>query len=147
MMTVLGQDPKTGGTLAIRQDCSTSSVPITKTIVHRPTTATKATVTIPAGGAGVHHVCAGISASIATGATAQTPINLDLIDGASGGNAYLWSASAAAPANSAAWWEETGVAIQGTANTQMTLEFSAAGVAASLETVTIHYYDVFESNG
>lgn len=62
-------------------------------------------------------------------------------DGASGAGTILWSGAVAAPANGS----ETiaiPLSIAGSANTAMTIEFSAAGVAASLEAVSMTGYDV-----
>lgn len=106
-----------------------------------PAVATQATVTRAAGGAGVRHVCKSITVSLACGATPQTPINVYVRDGASGAGTILWSGAVAAPANGS----ETiaiPLSIAGSANTAMTIEFSAAGVAASLEAVSMTGYDV-----
>jgi hypothetical protein len=107
-----------------------------------PAAATQATVTLAAGAAGVRHVCTSITASVATGATAQTPINVYLRDGATGAGAVLWAGCAAAPVNGSCVIAVPMVAIPGTAATAMTVEFSAAGVAASLEAVTMTGYDI-----
>lgn len=112
------------------------------TAVHAPAAATQATISKAAGGAGVRHIATGITATIACGATAQTPINVYLRDGATGAGAIIWAGAIAAPANGVGVITLTGLSIVGTANTAMTLEFSAAGVAASVEAVTLTGYDV-----
>jgi hypothetical protein len=90
------------------------------TVVHAPGAAAQAIATKSAGAAGVKHVCHGIIATIAAGATAQTPINVQVLDGI-----FL-----------------TGINLVGTAATSMTLQFSAAGAAATVENVTLVGYDV-----
>jgi hypothetical protein len=112
------------------------------TQVHNPAAATQATCSKAAGSANVQHVCTAITASIACGATAQTPIHAYLRDGATGAGTILWSAVLAAPANGTAGVSLTGLNIVGSAGTAMTLEFEAAGVAASVESVALSGYDV-----
>lgn len=108
--------------------------------VHNPTTATQATIT-KAAVAGARHVCKSITATVATGATAQTPITVYLRDGATGAGTIIWTGTLSAPANSAGVIAIAGLNIFGSVNTAMTLEFSAAGVAASLEAVALSGYD------
>jgi hypothetical protein len=110
-------------------------------VYHAPAAATKATITKAAGGTGVRHVATMISATIACDSTAQTPLNVYLRDGATGAGTILWAGTVAAPANG-----NGGVAVPlpnvaGTENTAMTLEFSAAGVTASVEAVTLCGFD------
>lgn len=112
------------------------------TVVHAPGAAAQATATKAAGGAGVRHVCTSISATIACGATAQTPLNVFLRDGVTGAGTPIWAASIAAPVNGTGILSFDGLSIVGSANTAMTLEFSAAGVAASVEAVTVCGFDV-----
>jgi hypothetical protein len=107
-----------------------------------PATATQATVTQAAAGVGIRHVCNQISATIACNAAAQTPIQIYLRDGASGTGAILWAATVAAPVNGLGGICITDLAIVGTANTAMTLEFSGAGSAGSQEVVTLGGYDI-----
>jgi hypothetical protein len=107
---------------------------------HVPSTATLATITKSAGGSGVRHVCNSITATVATGATAQTPILVYLRDGATTAGTILWAGTLSAPANSAGVLAVTGLSIVGTANTAMCLEFSAAGVTASQCVVTLGGY-------
>lgn len=106
---------------------------------HVPSTATKATYEKAAGGAGVRHVCTAITATIAADSTAQTPLKITLYDGTSAGT-VLWSASVSAAANTVGGVAITGLNIVGSANTKMTLEFSAAGVTGSQQIVSLTGY-------
>lgn len=115
--------------------------PTSWTAVHNPSTATQATIAKAAGGAGVKHVCTGIVATIATGTTAQTPLSVYLRDGASGAGTIIATGTLSAPANSGGVLALLGLHIVGSANTAMTLEFSGAGVTASLQAVTLMGYD------
>jgi hypothetical protein len=114
--------------------------PATTTAVHNPAAATQATITQASAGAGYRNVCFGIIASIACGATAQTPVHVYLRDGATGTGTIIASAVVAAPANNYGLIELFGLKIQGSLATAMTLEFEAAGVAASVESVTLLTY-------
>lgn len=101
-----------------------------------------ATVSKAAGGAGVRHVCTSISATLATGATAQAVAAvLVLRDGASGAGALLFAKQVILPANGL--WEVniSGLNIVGSVNTAMTLEFSAAPVAGAFESASFTGYD------
>lgn len=109
---------------------------------HAPAANTKATITKAAGASGVRNVCTSITVVLAAGATAPAAIQVSvaLIDGASGGTTYLWgpnviSLPAVAGATSAfvigQCWKP------GTAATAMTLEFSAAGGANTIESVSM----------
>jgi hypothetical protein len=108
---------------------------------HTPGAAAQATASRAAGAAGVRHVCTSISSTLVTVGTAQTVITINLRDGATGAGTILWSKSIILPVNSV--WEVniSGLNIVGSAATAMTLEFSAAGVAASLESVALTGYD------
>lgn len=114
------------------------------TSVHTPAAATQATIS-KAGVAGYRHVCDSITATIACGATAQTPVNVVLRDGATGVGAVLWSAWLSAPVDGVGVITITGIGIPGTAGSAMTLEFTGAGVAASEEAVTLVGYDILSS--
>jgi hypothetical protein len=105
-------------------------------VTHVPVAATQATVTKAAGGAGVRLICNAISVSIACGATAQTPILAELLDGAT----QIWAAQLACPINDTRSVLLTDMRIMGSANTSMTLRFSGAGVANSIETVALSGY-------
>lgn len=113
-------------------------------VQNTPGAAAQATIS-KAGVAGARHVCMGISASIACGATAQTPIQVVLRDGATGVGAILWSQELAAPANGVGEVEISDMGIAGTSGNAMTLEFTAAGVAASVESVSLIGYDQISS--
>lgn len=117
--------------------------PGVKTVVHTPAAATQATASVAANANG-RHVCKAIHASIACGATPQTPIRLVLRDDATGAGTVLWSKKLAAPANGVASVDITGLCIPGSLNKAMTLEFVAAGVAASEQDVTLGYFDLQE---
>jgi hypothetical protein len=117
-----------GGALIAKQPNWTS--------VHKPAAATQATIT-KAAQAGVAHVCDSITATIACDATAQTPIDIVLRDGASGSGTIIWAMTVSAPANDVGGVALTGLEIPGTPGNAMTLEFSAAGVALSKQAVTL----------
>lgn len=113
-------------------------------VQHTPVAATQATITKVAV-AGVRHICDGIIATLACGATAQTPIQVVLRDGLTGAGAILFSAKMAAPVNGMADLELNGLGISGTSGNAMTLEFVGAGVAASEEAVTMIGSDITSS--
>lgn len=97
---------------------------------HAPAADAKATVTKAAAtaGSGLRHVCTGIAASIAAnGAPAQTVLYVNLIDGASGGTTYLRRVALVLVATAGVNWTYSaeGLWLVGTAETGMTLEFSA----------------------
>ncbi len=104
---------------------------------HVPSTAAQATVTKAAPGVGKFFVCKGIIATIACGATPQTPIQVYLRDGASGAGAILYAFTVAAPANGQGGVAIHNIDIRGSENTAMTFEFSGAGVSASQQVVTL----------
>lgn len=114
-------------------------------VIHVPAANTQATATKAAGGTGVRHVCTGISAQLVATATAPTAVQLvvNLIDGASGGTSYLWRGNISLPATAGAmsFIHITHIALVGSANTAMTLEFSATGGANTVESVTLMGYD------
>ena len=109
-------------------------------ILSRPAANTVATATQAAAGVGIRNVCTEITVVIAANATAPTAVNVNasVIDGASGGTTYLWGATISLPATAGAM---NGIAKQdvwfeGAANTALTIEFSAAGGANVLESVS-----------
>jgi hypothetical protein len=108
---------------------------------HVPAANTQATITQAAAGGGIKNVCIGFTVTLASTGSAPTAIQLvvNLIDGASGGGTYLWRSVIALPAVAGAMVSivRSGIWIPGTANTQMTLEFSAAGGANTIESVTM----------
>lgn len=104
--------------------------------------AIQASTTRAAGGAGVRHVCTSISTSFSTGANAQaTALDINLRDGASGAGTVLWSKRVILPINGLWDVNLTNLNIVGSPNTAMTLEFVAAGVAGSVESVALTGYD------
>lgn len=109
-------------------------------LFHIPAAATQATISAPAGGAGVKNVCTGIAFSTSTVGTAQTVISVALRDGATGAGTVLWSKQFILPVNVTVSESVAIPHIQGTANTAMTVEFSAAGVAASVQSVNLQGY-------
>lgn len=79
-----------------------------------------------------------ISGNIAAGATAQTPIRLNLIDGTTGGTP-IRSWALAAPANQATWQTEDGLnllCVSGFA----TIEFAGTSLAATQQSVAMSGY-------
>ena len=111
------------------------------TAIHVPAANTQATATKAAAGVGIVNVCTAITVTLAAGATAPTAINLqvNLIDGASGGGTYLWRTTISLPATAGATtgYVLSDVVLPGTANTAMTLEFSGAGGANTIESVSM----------
>jgi hypothetical protein len=70
--------------------------------------------------------------------TKQTAIQVNLRDGASGAGTILWSMTLLKQIGDAPTvLAFSGLSIVGSVNTAMTLEFSAAGVAASLQSVSL----------
>ncbi len=117
--------------------------PTTWSVAHTPGAAAQATITKAAGGAGVQHICKSISFALAVdGTNAQTAIQINLRDGATGAGTILWSLTLKKQATEPITVVHiTGLDIPGTANTPMTLEFSAAGVTGSVESVSMTGYD------
>lgn len=110
-------------------------------VVHTPAENTKATASKAAGSDGVKHVCTGFTVSLCSDATAPAAINLTvaLRDGATGAGTILWQSVIALPAVAGAFvtiWRES-LWIEGTAETALTLEYSAAGGAHTYESVTL----------
>lgn len=114
----------------------------TWTATHAPAANTQATASRAAGGAGVKNVCAAILVTLAAGATAPSAVNVtvNLRDGASGAGSVLWGASLSLPAvagQNAPVIALSGLWIEGSANTAMTLEFGTAGGANTIESVAM----------
>ena len=114
---------------------------------HLPSANPQATITqAAAGGQGIN-VCTDLTVTIAATGSAPTAANLqvNLIDGASGGTTYLWRSTISIPATAGA---TATIAIafphgkKGSANTAMTLEFSGAGGANTVESVALGGYTV-----
>ncbi len=113
-----------------------------------PAANTQATVSRAAAGIGIRNVCTELTVALAAGATAPTAVQLSvsLIDGASAGLTYLWRAVIALPATAGAvtGFVVSGLWLPGTANTAMTLEFSAAGGVNTFESVSMSGLTVAE---
>ena len=114
--------------------------PVNWSVNHIPAVSTLATITKAAGGAGFKHVCTSIVAS-AVGPVTGGVIFLYLRDGAASTGTIIW-ATALAPINTAARIIVTGLNIEGSDNTAMTLEFSAAPPATDQEVVSMTGYTV-----
>lgn len=103
---------------------------------HTPAVATQATTTKAAGGAGVRHLCKSISFSLFA-AAAVGPLQVNLRDGTTGAGTILWSMTVQLALGQLVTFSSPPLNIFGTANTAMTLEFSAAPGAADSESVSI----------
>lgn len=110
-----------------------------------PAVNTQATASKAAGAAGTRHVCTGISMVLAQDATGGTPFagTVNLRDGATGAGTILgtWFINIATTAYGWNHLEMTGLNVVGTAATAMTLEFTSAGGAHTLESCTLTGYD------
>jgi len=109
-------------------------------LVHTPAAAAQATISQAAGAAGVRNVCSGIAFSLQTIGTIQPPIQVNLRDGASGAGAILWSMTIGAAVSSLFAFAVSGLNIQGSPATAMTLEISAAPAAAASASVSLQGY-------
>jgi hypothetical protein len=119
------------------------NVPLsTWSVTNTPAAATKATASKAAGGGTVRHVATSISVCTAQAGTAQTPIAINLRDGATGAGTVLRTWKMSSIIQDSKCVESSGLAMIGTANTAMTIEFGAAGVAASEQTVTLTGFSV-----
>lgn len=108
------------------------------TVGSTPAAATQATVTAPAA-AGLRWVCRRLVGTITpAAATVIDPVNLEIRDGA--GGTILFSAVAAAIANTKVVLDFDYLELPGSTNTAMVLQFAAAGPAGSLETVQATLY-------
>jgi len=113
-------------------------------IQNQPAVNTVATATKPAV-PGVRHICKHVSACLAstTGLAAAATGLLALRDGASGAGTVIaiWQLSIPNVLGQMAQITLTDLDIVGTAGNAMTLEFTAAAGAGTLETVTLSGYD------
>ena len=115
----------------------------TWSVNHKPAIATQATITRASGGAGVKNVVTSIAVAMVGNGTASvptTPIFVSVIDGASGATTYLWGPhyiNLPAVAGAMAAFIVSNLWIEGTADTVMTIEFSAAGPINTYETVSM----------
>ncbi len=108
-------------------------------IEHRPAVSTQATITRSAGGAGVRHICTSVACSIVP-VVNQSPIDVVLRDGGAGAGTVLWSTRLNASAGFAISQNLSGLNIVGSANTAMTLEFTAAPTATNFAGVSMTGY-------
>jgi hypothetical protein len=111
-----------------------------------PAAAAQATASRAAAAAGIKHVAHRAFGSISTiAATAQTPLNVNLRDGATGAGTIVGCWSLAALGTTFAAFDTGGLSslgIVGTAATAMTLETTGATVANALGTTTLIGYDI-----
>lgn len=115
-------------------------------VYHAPAANNAATISKAAVTNGTH-VCTGFMATLSTGASAPTAIQVSvaLRDGATGAGTILWTGVIAVPATagvSAHPIVVTGVELKGTQNTAMTFEFSATAGANTIESVSMCGYTV-----
>jgi len=113
--------------------------------VSAPAASSQATASKAAGGAGVRHVadCVSFSGG-ATTAPALTQLTINLRDGATGAGTVLWSHTVVIPAStgqSVLPFSACGLGLIGSANTAMTVEFSAS-LTNLFENVSLSGYDV-----
>jgi len=119
------------------------SVPLsTWSITNTPAAATQATISKAASGAGARHVATSISACTAQTAAGQTPIAINLRDGATGAGTILRTWKIATVLGDSRCIDISNLSIIGSINTAMTIEFAAAGVAGSEQTVNMSGFSV-----
>lgn len=109
-------------------------------LFNSPAAATQATVSQAAGAAGVSNVATGLAYCISTVGTAQTVLSINLRDGATGAGTVIWTKQFILPVNTTLTESVVLPDLTGTAATAMTLEFSGAGVAASVQSVSLQGY-------
>lgn len=106
-------------------------------MVHTPAANTKATVTQAAPGVGSRNACTGLTVALAAGAVAPSAVNVTVtvLDNATS----IWGITLSIPATAGAMSGVTrsDVWIPGTENQTMTLQFSAAGGANTIESVSM----------
>lgn len=137
LMNVPGSSAPSGGYSPVHVQPISASWAVN----HAPAANTQATASQAAAGASTKNVCTGFMVTASAGAAAPTAIQLNFVirDGATGAGTVLWAGVLGVPATAGA---STGVAISGlwlvgTANTAMTIEFSAAGGANTIEAVSM----------
>lgn len=114
----------------------------TWTQAHIPATNTQATKSQAAAGSGKRNVCTGFTVTLCAGSaapTAATPITVSVIDGATGGDTYLWRTNICLPAtaNAIVSFNRSGLWLVGSQNTALTIEFSAAAGANTYQSVSM----------
>lgn len=115
-------------------------------VVHAPAANTQATAS-RAAKAGFRHVAQTVTATLVAGASAPTAVQVtvNLRDGATGAGTVIWSGVMSVPATAGQSSQPlvlSGLNLVGSVNTAMTLEFSAAGGANTVEAVTLTGYDI-----
>jgi hypothetical protein len=117
-------------------------------VQHVPAANTQATISQAAAAAGIRNVCTGFTVTLAAQTTAPAAVQLTVavIDGATGGTTYLWRTVISLPATAGAIvsFVRSNIWLVGTAATAMTIEFSAAGGANTIESVTMEGTTVAE---
>lgn len=119
-------------------------------VTHAPAANTKATITKAAGTGTQRHFCTDLTVTIAAGASAPTAVQVSaaLIDGTTGGSTYLWGPHVfSVPATAGVSTGHTLALAHpkiGSQATAMTLEFSAAGGANTIEAVSFGGYTASE---
>jgi hypothetical protein len=115
------------------------------TVSSSPAAGSAASASKAAGAAGVRHVCTAVSArmAVATAITAAT-FTVNLRDGATGAGTVLmaWRARAVTADTNHVLVELSGLNIVGSVATAMTLEFTAAGEATTLQNCNLVGYSV-----
>jgi hypothetical protein len=104
-------------------------------------TAAAASATKAAGAAGVAHVVTSISITVTCAGTAQTPVVVNLRDGATGVGTVLRTWALAALVGTTYNINEPNLNIAGTAATALTIEFAAATAANVVASVNATGYD------
>jgi hypothetical protein len=112
-------------------------------VQHQPAANTQATIS-KAADAGGRHIATGLTVALA-GTSASGLVTVNLRDGATGAGDILWSATMIVLAGDSKSVSLGGMSIEGTKNTAMTLEFDAAGGAATEETVSLVGYTCKEN--
>jgi len=106
--------------------------------LHAPAAAAAATISKAAAGAGIRNVCTSITISLASAAAPTVGVvTFNLRDGATGAGTILWTTRLSLPATAGQCIPVslTDIWIEGSANTAMTLETSAAAPANVQATV------------
>lgn len=109
-------------------------------IQHAPAAAAVATIS-KAAVPGARHVATSVTVCVSAAATAQTPLQFSLRDGATGAGTIVWAVRLSAPANSSVCAAPAPVFILGSVNTAMTLESAGVTVAGAFATVSLQGYD------
>lgn len=119
-------------------------LPGDKSVSHTPVADTQATITIPAGGEGVHNVITSFCFNlVADGTKTITAANVSafVIDGATGGTTYLFDETENTGTAGMPAVRMTGLNLVGSANTATTLEFSAL-TANAIQSVNATYHQI-----